>query len=1004
MTEVTTDPAATVPAGTPERAKPDYSKTLNVPKPDVKNLDGLDTNEFSIPQRANLPKREPLTLDFWKRNNIYHASLKGTTARGTFVLHDGPPFSNGDIHIGHAFNKILKDVVTKFRTMEGYTAPYVPGWDNNGLPIEVLVAKEFREKNQAPTRMEIRRRCREVAKEWVGKQSEQFQRLGIRGDWDHPYLTMSKEMAAKELDVFADMVDKGFVYRDRKPVFWSFADRTALAEAEIEYADRTDPSIYVRFPLARDEASVFGEADPSRCFTVIWTTTPWTIPANVALAVGPNLDYVVAEHQGDFYLLAEARLGATMAAAGFTGWSVVRTLKGSALLAPGNSLETLVFKHPLLSRESPVLPADYVTTTDGTGVVHTAGGHGKDDYQTVLKRNARWTAGGHKDGGDLLPLLQVLTDDGFFNDEAGADLTGEKLGAGQEKVMVRLADAGALLAREEYTHSYPMGWRSHDPLVQRATPQWFVDIDNKGHRAKSVKAIDGVRWFPEESKNRIRAMVEGRPDWCISRQRAWGVGIPVFYAQPSGTPLLTKESVGYVRALVADHGTDAWFETDVKDILPAGFKHPDTGETEFVKETDIFDVWFDSGSTCRTVLEQWPGLSYPADAYLEGGDQNRGWFNASLMIGMATKGAAPFRSVITNGWTLDEAGRKMSKSKMNGVAPSVVVEKYGADVLRLWVCMSDYFADVRVGDKILEQMATNYRTLRNTLRFTLGNLYDFDPVLNAVPLNELEEIDRWAMHKLNEVVHRCTAAYDVYEFPRVAQILLSFCAQDLSAFYLDVLKDRLYSWGADSRERRSAQTVLYEVTSTLTRLLAPILSFTAEEVWQKLPVAGKPTSVLLAAMPSYRADVRSHELEARWEPLLEVREQVNKALEGVKKRLELAVTLTADRETYATLHPYLNQLPSLFLVSQVTLRSSGMSGFQTEDDAVREQWQGAAPPQLHVTALQIENNGPAPGTRCARCWVAIPDGGEDPAAFCPGGCSRRWLVSSDGEVASRRLI
>ena len=963
MTEVFTEPAAATPAPQPEYVKPDYSKTLNVPKPDVKNPDGLDTNEFAIPQRANLARREPQILEFWQRNHIYQESLKGKTALGTFLLHDGPPFSNGDIHIGHAFNKILKDVVTKFRTMEGYTAPYVPGWDNNGLPIEVLVAKEFREKNLTPTRMEIRRRCREVAVEWVGKQSAQFQRLGIRGDWDHPYLTMSKEMAAKELDVFAEMVDKGFIYRGLRPVYWSLVDETALADAEIEYADRTDPSIYVRFPLRADPDAVFGtDAKQDDCYTVIWTTTPWTIPANVAVAAGRSLDYVIVQHQTARYLVAAERLGATMAAANFHDWTVVKTLKG-------HELENLIFDHPLpsIERGSPLVLADYVTTTDGTGLVHTAPGHGKDDFLTGQKYK--------------LPTIQVLTGDGYFNDEAGAEFAGLKLGPGQEKVMERLSEAGALLAREDIFHSYPHGWRSHDPLVYRATVQWFVDVDNKGHRQKALKAIDGVRWFPEESKNRIKAMVEGRPDWCISRQRAWGVGIPVFYAQPSGEPLLTRESIECVRDLIAAKGTDAWFETDVQDILPPGFKHPETGETEFTKETDIFDVWFDSGSTCRTVLEQWPGLSYPADVYLEGGDQHRGWFNASLMIGMATKGAAPFRQVITNGWTLDESGRKMSKSKMNGVAPSVVVEKYGADVLRLWVCMSDYFADVRVGDKVLEQMATNYRTLRNTLRFTLSNLYDFDPVLNAVSLTDLEEIDRWAMHRLNELVHRCVSAYDVYEFPRVAQTLLTFCAQDLSAFYLDVLKDRLYSSGADSRERRSAQTVLYEITSTLTRLLAPILSFTAEEVWQKLPVSGKPASVLLAALPSYRADVRSHELEARWEPLLQAREQVNKALEGVKKRLELAVTLTADGETYAALHPYLSQLPALLLVSRVTLRETGVPG------------------------LQIENNGPAPGTRCARCWVAVTDGGEkDPAAFCAGGCTRRWLVSSDGEVASRRLI
>ena len=940
-----------------------YSRTLNVPKPDAKNPDGLDTNPDSIPQRANLPKREPITLEFWKTHKVYEESLKPKTSRGSFVLHDGPPFSNGDIHIGHAFNKILKDVTTKFRSMEGYSAPYVPGWDNNGLPIEVLVAKEFRAKNLTPTRMEIRRRCREVAEEWVGKQSAQFQRLGIRGDWDHPYLTMSKEMAAKELDVFAEMVASGYIYRGLRPVYWSLVDETALADAEIEYADRSDPSIYVRFRVRVDPDGVFGpDADPGDCSTIIWTTTPWTIPANVAIAAGPNIEYVIVKHETSRYLVASERLGATMAAAGFTGWEVQKTLTGRDLI-------NLMFLHPLFERASPLVLADYVTTTDGTGLVHTAPGHGKDDFLTGQKYN--------------LATLQVLTGNGYFNEEAGPDFDGLKLGAGQEKVMERLAEAGALLAREDIFHSYPHGWRSHDPLVYRATVQWFVNIDNQNHRAKCLKAIDGVRWFPEESKNRITAMVAGRPDWCISRQRAWGVGIPVFYAQPSGTPLLNKESIGFVRDLIATQGTDAWFEIDAKDILPAGYAHPETGETEFTKETDIFDVWFDSGSTSRTVLEQWPGLTYPADAYLEGGDQHRGWFNSSLMIGIATRGAAPYQQVITNGWTLDEQGRKMSKSQMNGVAPQVVVEKYGADVLRLWVCLSDYFADVRVGNALFEQTATSYRTLRNTLRFTLSNLYDFDPVLDAVPLDKLLEIDRWAMHKLNEVVHRCLQAYDVYEYPRVAQTLLSFCAQDLSAFYLDVLKDRLYAYGASSVERRSAQTVLFEITSCLSRLLAPILSFTAEEVWQKLSLPQKPVSVLLAAMPSYRADLRARELETRWEPLLAARDLVNKALEGTKKRLELGVTLTADAETYAGLHPYLTQLPALFLVSRVTLRESKVPG------------------------LQIQNNGPAPGVRCARCWIAIADGGDeaaDPAAFCINGCARNWVVSRDGEEASRRLI
>ncbi len=942
--------------------QPNYSKTLNVPPPDEKNPDGMDTNAASIPQRANLARREPLTLDFWARNHVYAQSLRPTTGRGTFILHDGPPFSNGNIHVGHAFNKILKDVTTRFRSMQGYKAPYVPGWDNNGLPIEVLVAKEFREQKLTPTRQEIRARCREVATEWVGRQSEQFQRLGIRGDWDRPYLTMAPEMAARELDVFADLVEKGFIYRGLRPVHWSLVDETALADAEIEYADRTDPSIYVRFPLKADPDGVFGAgATPENAATIIWTTTPWTIPANVAVAAGPDIEYAVVEHQGGRFLLAAARLGETMAAAGWTGWSVVRTL-------PGRDLHNLVFRHPLFERDSPLVLADYVTTTDGTGVVHTAPGHGKDDFLTGRRYK--------------LPTLQVLTGDGFFNDEAGPEFAGLKLGPGQEKVMECLAEAGALVAREQVLHSYPHGWRSHDPLVFRATIQWFIAIDNAGHRARALHAIDSVRWFPAESQNRIRAMVEGRPDWCISRQRAWGIGIPVFYARPSGTPLMTRASIGWVRDLVAREGTDAWFVRGVQDIIPAGFAHPETGETEFVKETDIFDVWLDSGSTSRTVLDsgQWPELSYPADVYLEGGDQHRGWFNSSLMVGVATTGHAPYRQVVTNGWTLNEKGEKMSKSQMNGVAPQLVCDKYGADVLRLWVCSTDYFSDVKVGEKILDQVAINYRTLRNTLRFTLGNLYDFDPGLHAVGYHELAEMDRWALHRLNEVVRHSAQAYEVYDFPKVAQLVLGFCQTDLSALYLDVLKDRLYAYGADSPTRRGAQTALFEITSALSRLLAPILAFTAEEVWQKLRLTNKPVSVHLAALPADRAEFRDPALEARWRPLLLARDAVNRALEGTKKRGESAVTLTADAQTHAALQPYLSQLPALFLVSGVSLRRGDTPG-------------------LHVAA-----DGPAPGTRCSRCWITIPDsGGHEPAEVCAPGCLRRWLTEPDGESASKRL-
>lgn len=942
-----------------------YSNTLHVPRPDSKDPSGLDSNVTGIPQRANLPVREPAILKFWKENEVYRKSLAKSAPKGDFILHDGPPFSNGNIHIGHAFNKILKDITLKYRSSQGYRTPYTPGWDNNGQPIEVLVVKEFLQNKQAPTPMEIRKRCRAVAEEWVEKQSEQFQRLGVTGDWADPYLTMSPRMVVKEIEVFAEMVESGYVFRGLRPVHWSLVDETALADHEIEYQDRKDPSIHVRFLLLSDPNGIFGGHDPGRCATVIWTTTPWTIPANVAVAVGPELEYVVAEHEGTRFIVAAERMDETLEAIGWQDARVIRSVTGK-------ELKGLVFKHPLFDRESPMVTADYVTTTDGTGVVHTAPGHGKDDFAT-----------GQKYG---LPTLQVLTGNGYFNDEAGPEFSGLKMaGPGQLRVLERLREEEALLAQEEILHSYPHGWRSHDPLVFRATVQWFVDIDHNGHRDRCLQEIDRVEWFPADSINRIRSMVGNRPDWCISRQRHWGVGIPVFYAQPSGTPLLTRESIMAVRDLILKRGTDAWFTEPAEAILPAGFKHPETGETEFVKETDIFDVWFDSGATCRTVLEQWPGLRYPADLYLEGGDQHRGWFNASLMIGMGTKGEAPFRQVVTNGWTLDDKGRAMHKSLGNVVAPQAIIDKYGADVLRLWVCSTDYFADVKIGGGIVDQVATSYRTIRNTLRFAVGNLYvaepeDFDPHKHAVPLEELSDLHRWALHRLNEVVRSTTQSYEVYEFHKVAQTVLGFCASDLSAFTFDVLKDTLYTHAADSKERRGAQTVLFEITSTLTRLLAPILPFTAEEVWQKLRQDGKALSVLLAELPTYRPELADAGLEEKWSVFLHVRDEVNKTLEGVKKRLEQSITISAPREIFDLLLPYWSQLPSLLLVSQVRLT---------------EKTEGS----LTVTCL-----GTALGDRCARCWQQVTDASVpgDPAADCKDGCKRSWRVVG-GEGAIRQL-
>jgi isoleucyl-tRNA synthetase len=910
----------------------DYRETLNLP-----------ATEF--PMKADLPAREPLFQELWQKNQVYERTAR-RDGHDLFVLHDGPPYSNGDIHMGHALNKILKDIVVKYKAMRGFAAPYVPGWDNHGLPIEVNVVKEFRRKGVTPDKVTLRRRCRAYAAEFVEKQKAQFRRLGVRGDWDDPYLTMSTQFEAEIVRVFGELVERGFVYRGLRPVYWCTTDETALADAEIEYVEgRRDPSIYVRFGLRADPHDVFEGADPARCFTIIWTTTPWTIPANVAVAVSPTFDCVVARTgAGNRYLVAEALLKATMEAAGITDYEVVRTL-------PGRDLSGLVFKHPLFDRDSLLVHADYVTLTDGTGVVHTAPGHGKEDFAT-----------GQAYG---LPVLQPVTADGRFDASAG-EFEGLTLAEGGERVIERLQEAGALLARGEIVHSYPHCWRCHNPVVFRATVQWFMNIDHDGHREKALEAIQGVGWFPGESVNRISAMVAGRPDWCLSRQRAWGVGIPVFYCKACSEPVASRESIGAVYALVAREGSDAWFEKEASAILPPGFACPHCGDAEagFTKETDVLDVWFDSGSTCRAVLERRPELRYPADVYLEGSDQHRGWFNSSLMVGVATKGEAPYRQVITNGWTLDEKGKAMHKSAGNAVAPATVVDRYGADVLRLWVGSTNYFEDVRLGENILKQVVESYRRVRNTLRFLLGALYDFVPGRDTADREDLTELDRWALHRLQALTEDVTRAYEGYEFHRATRAILDFCTTDMSAFYLDVLKDRLYASAPDDPARRSAQTALYEIASALARMLSPILSHTAEEAWQMLPGATEMApSVELAVFPEPDPlYVLGDAPAARWRVLLAVRDEVNKALENarqtgtIKKSLEAKVTLTGAPDATAGFSD--EDLAMLFLVSQV------------------ERGNGAA-------SLAV---APAEGEKCARCWLIKRDVGANPAR--PDLCGR----------------
>jgi len=898
----------------------DYSKTLNLPK-----------TEFSM--KADLATREPIFQKLWEDNRIYEKLLERDSPMGEYILHDGPPYSNGDIHIGHALNKLLKDFVVRYKAMKGYRTPYIPGWDNHGLPIEQKLAEEYRRKHEAPTKLEMRKACREYAAKWVDIQRQQFKRLGGIGDWDNPYLTMSYDYEATIVKVFGELAKLGYIYRGLKPIHWCTNDETALAEAEIEYADQASPSIYVRFPLVTDPNGLFADSDKAN-YTMIWTTTPWTIPANLAVAVHPDYEYAFVDVGGDRYVIAAELVGKTMTAMGVDEYRVAKTVKGS-------EMEGMVFKHPIYDRDSVLVHANYVTLEDGTGVVHTAPGHGREDFET-----------GQKYG---LTTLNPVDDRGYFTKEAGQFEGLHILKQGNDAVLEALKESGNLVASSKISHSYPHCWRCHKPVVFRTTVQWFMSIDHADLRKKMLEEIDRIAFYPAEAKNRLTAMIENSPDWCLSRQRSWGVGVPVFFCKGCDEAIMTEESIEAVYQDALANGSDSWFARSAAEILPAGFACPKCGGTEFTKETDVLDVWFDSGSSCRAVVENRLG-TYPADMYLEGSDQHRGWFNKSLVVGTATKGRSPFRELVSHGFTLDSEGKAMSKSIGNVVAPQKIISRLGADVLRLFFSSTDYFEDVRIGDEILTRVTDAYRRLRNTFRFILGNISDFDPAGDSVAYADLLEIDKYALHRLNELIEQVTASYDAYEFHRVYHAVHNYCAVDLSSLYLDILKDRLYASANDSLARRSAQTALYEILSALTRMLAPVIAHTAEEVWQLIPGAGKAESVILASFPKANPAWNDSELAARWGRILEVRDKVLLALEEARqagrigKPLESRVKLTVPAELYEFLRPYASQLPAVFIVSQVRLESGG--------DEV---------------SVDV---GPPLGEKCERCWLVLESVGS----------------------------
>ncbi|WP_395093590.1 isoleucine--tRNA ligase [Armatimonas sp.] len=907
----------------------DYSKTLNLPQTD-------------FPMRADLPAREPLFQARWKEQDLYRKSLDKPAPKGMFLLHDGPPYSNGNLHLGHALNKTLKDIVTRYKTMSGFQSPYVPGWDNHGLPIEVQVVKEFREKKEAWTPDTLRARCRTYAAEWVAVQKTQFQRLGIRGDWDNPYLTMAPAFEAKIVETFLAMACKGFVYRGLKPVLWDIANETALANTEAEYKDHVSPAIYVAFESVNEPG----------LRAVIWTTTPWTIPANLALAFHPDFDYVVVqtERAGKLVLLAEL-LEATATACDLGAVTVLETRKGA-------HFEGMRFRHPLpeLDRDSVGVLATYVTTDTGTGIVHTAPGHGADDYLTGMKYG--------------LQILSPLDGRGRYTSEAGP-FEGMSTDEANKAIPERLAELGALLGSYSFTHSYPHSPRApYKPLLFRATVQWFVSVEHNGLRQKALEGIKNVAWYPAQSENRITAAVAGRPDWTVSRQRHWGVPIALFYA--NGEPVMEEVAFDAAVAVIRQSGVEAWYAAAPEDILPTGFSYKGVAAQDFEKEKDVLDVWFDSGSTSFAVLDSgvWPDLRWPADLYLEGSDQHRGWFNSSLLIATALRGVPPYKAVVTNGFTVDELGYKMSKSKGNTVDPLGVVERYGADVLRLWVGSIEYTEDTKLGDTILKQLADSYRKLRNTLRFLLGNLADFNPNTDGVEHAKLDPLDAWILSKLSGVVGEVTAAYEEYAFYKATQALIGFCNTELSGFYLDVLKDRLYTSLPEDPKRRSSQTAMLEITAALIRMLAPVLVHTAEEAWDFLPSwDGKAESVHLADWPV--AGEPDTALEARFEALLTVRDAFNLQMEPFRQAL--AAARNAKESTVG--------LISKPEEAQATITVTPELASAIGDGILELLAQALVVPKLTVTTGEtlLVTVAPAPGTKCARSWFVREDVGSDSA-------------------------
>lgn len=916
----------------------DYKETLNLPKTD-------------FPMKANLVKKEPEMIERWETQKLYDRIRETSKGRKKYTLHDGPPYANGHIHMGTAFNKILKDLIVKSRQMAGFDAPYVPGWDCHGLPIEHKVDTELGSRKTGMAQAEVRKYCRKYAEKWIDIQRSEFKRLGVLGEWNNPYLTMAFPYEATIVREFGRFYLKGSVIKSKKPIYWCISCKTALAEAEVEYEAHASPSIFVKFPMITDLSPSVPALKGKNVFVVIWTTTPWTIPANLAIALHPDLDYVAVDTGNDQVLiLAKGLMDLCMDTFGIRGYRVI------AELDP-RRMENLKARHPLYERESLIVLAPYVTLDAGTGCVHTAPGHGREDYETGLHYH--------------LDVYSPVDDEGRFTKDV-AFFSGLQVFEANAAVNKKLKEAGALLKEQNLSHEYPHCWRCKNPVIFRSTEQWFISMDKTGLRKDALKAIKDVSWIPNWGQDRIYGLIENRPDWCISRQRAWGVPITLFSCIECGKPLLSQKILDHLVGLVEKAGADIWFIEPEEKLLPAGTRCGQCGSNRFKKETDILDVWFDSGVSYAACMEARDYLESPSDLYLEGSDQHRGWFHSSLLCSVGTRGRAPYRSVLTHGFVVDGTGKAMHKSAGNVIAPEDLIKKYGAEIIRLWVAGEDFRDNIRLSDEILQRLVEAYRRIRNTCRFLLGNLYDFDPSKDRVPYAQMEELDQWVLHRLQELSERVQKAYDAFEFHPVFHNLHNFCVLDLSAFYLDILKDRLYVSPARSGARRSAQSALHEILEVLVRLMAPVLSFTADEIWQAMGGQNRSASIHMETFLPIKNEYKNAALAERWEHILKVRKEVTKAMEIERKNktighsLEASLTLGLPADLLAHLEPYREVLPFLFIVSSVTTLPLEQVTAGYEGEGIR---------------VKV---GMSKDPRCERCWVHDPTVGasHDQPALC----------------------